>query len=392
MAYNFDTVIDRKHTLSAKYDFMAEHHKPEDTLPLWVADMDFQTPEAVRDALKKAVDHGIYGYSEAKADYYAAVTGWFEHRFGWQTDPKWIVKTPGVVYAVNTAMKSLTREGDAVLIQRPVYYPFTRVIEANRRKLVNNPLIYKDGRYVIDFEDFERKITDNDVKAFILCSPHNPVGRVWTKEELTQMGDICLAHGVTIIADEIHCDFTYPGVKHTVFANIKPEFADHSITCTAPSKTFNLAGLQVSNIFIKNPDLRRNFKDEISASGCGGVGLMGLVACQTAYTRGEAWLDALKDYLKGNLDFVRAFLKDHLPKVRLIEPEGTYLLWLDFNALGLSPDALEDLMVNKARLWLDRGNMFGPEGEGFERFNIACPRATLKQAFERLKAAIDTLA
>ncbi|MDO4288109.1 MAG: aminotransferase class I/II-fold pyridoxal phosphate-dependent enzyme, partial [Eubacterium sp.] len=227
--------------------------------------------------------------------------------------------------------------------------------------------------------------------AFILCSPHNPVGRVWSEAELTKMGDICLAHGVTVIADEIHCDFTYPGARHTVFAKIKPEFSRHCITCTAPSKTFNLAGLQVSNIFIEDPELRRAFKKEMEASGCGGVGLMGLVACQAAYTQGEDWLEALKAYLKENVGFVRDFLKTQLPQVKLVEPQGTYLLWLDFTALNLDPDALEDLMVNKAKLWLDRGNMFGEEGEGFERFNIACPRATLEEAFARLKDAIDTL-
>ena len=391
MTYSFDTIIDRTHTLSAKYDFKAEKGMPDDVLPLWVADMDFKAPEAVTEALQKVLDHGIYGYSDSKPEYDAAVIGWFEKRFGWAPKAEWLTKTPGVVYAVNTAVRSLTREGDAVLIQRPVYYPFTRVIESNHRKVVNNPLVYEDGRYTIDFEDFEQKIIDHQVKAFILCSPHNPVGRVWTVEELTRMGEICLKHQVKVISDEIHCDFTYPGITHTVFANLRPEFSKNCITCTAPSKTFNLAGLQASNIFIEDPDLRAAFRQEITASGSGGVGIMGIVSCQAAYTHGEEWLDALKDYLKGNLDFIRDFLKEELPQVRLVEPEGTYVVWLDFTALGLSPDDLEDLMVRKAKLWLDRGNMFGEEGEGFERFNIACPRQTLKQAFTQLRDAVKTL-
>lgn len=391
MSYNFDEIVDRKNTGSIKYDFAAERGMPEDVLPLWVADMDFKAPQPVIDALVKASAHGIYGYSDVKGDYFDTLHTWFSTRFGWEAEASWLVKTPGVVCAIATAVRGLTEKGDAVLIQRPVYYPFTRCIEVNDRQLVNNPLIYKNGRYSIDFEDFEQKIIDNDVKLFILCSPHNPVGRVWTKEELTRMGDICLAHNVTVVSDEIHADFVYEGQAHTIFASIKPEFADISLICTAPSKTFNLAGLQASNIFIPNRTLRHAFKAEMERSGFSQAGLMGLVACQAAYAHGAEWLAALRQYLASNLSYIRDFLQENLPQVKLIEPEGTYLVWLDFNELGLSEEALEDLIVNKARLWLDRGAMFGPEGEGFERFNIACPKATLEKAFTQLKAAIDTL-
>ncbi|WP_195269291.1 MalY/PatB family protein [Eubacterium sp. 1001713B170207_170306_E7] len=391
MSYNFDEIVDRRNTGSIKYDFATERGMPEDILPLWVADMDFKTPQPVADALVKASAHGIYGYSDVKSDYFDTLHTWYSSRFGWEPEASWLVKTPGVVYAIATAVRGLTEKGDAVLIQRPVYYPFTRCIEVNERQLVNSPLVYSDGRYTIDFEDFEQKIIDNDVRLFILCSPHNPVGRVWTKDELRRMGDICLAHHVTIVSDEIHADFVYEGQTHTIFASIKPEFADISLTCTAPSKTFNLAGLQASNIFIPNRTLRHAFKAEMERSGFSQVGLMGLVACQAAYAHGAEWLEALKRYLTANLAFIRDFLRENLPQVKLVEPEGTYLVWLDFKALGLSEDALEDLMVNKARLWLDRGAMFGPEGEGFERFNIACPKATLEKAFSRLEAAINTL-
>ena len=280
---------------------------------------------------------------------------------------------------------------DSVLIQRPVYYPFTDSILGNDRTLINNPLKLVDGHYEIDLEDFENKIKNNHVKLFILCNPHNPVGRVWSREELIRMGDICLKYGVIIVADEIHADFTYPGYQHTVFANIKQEYADCSITCTAPSKTFNLAGLQVSNIFIKNQQLRRKFRDELIQSGCTGLNTIGLAACQAAYEKGFPWLQELKSYLSGNLDYIRGFLEKELPQLSFVEPEGTYLLWLDCRALGLSDEDLDQFMVHDAKLWLDGGTMFGPEGSGFQRINIACPRATLEKAFMQLKQAVEKL-
>lgn len=391
MSYNFDEVINRKNTGSAKWDFFVENNMPQDCLPLWVADMDFKSPPEVIDALVAASTHGIFGYSDVKSDYFDALYNWYHTRFNWDIKPNWLVKTPGVVFAMSTAVRSLTKKGDAIIIQRPVYHPFSHCIEVNDRKLVNNPLVYREGCYTIDFEDFEEKIITHQVKMFILCNPHNPVGRVWTKDELTHLGNICLRHGVIVVADEIHADFIYAGNTHTVFADIKPAFADISITCTAPSKTFNLAGLQASNIFIPNQGLRHAFKNEMDRCGYKRVGHMGLIACQAAYTYGAEWLSELKDYLTGNLDFIRNFLKENLPQVKLIEPEGTYLIWLDFNVLGLSEDALRDLIVNKAKLWFNEGTLFGPEGQGFERVNIACPRSILEKAFGQLKNAIDSL-
>ncbi len=277
------------------------------------------------------------------------------------------------------------------MIQRPVYYPFSNVIIDNGRTLVNNPLIYNSGTYSIDFEDFEAKIIENGVKLFILCNPHNPVGRVWTREELVRLGDICLRHGVTVISDEIHADFIYSGYRHEVFANIKPEFADITITCTAPSKTFNLAGLQVSNIIISNRELKKAIKNEINKTGHGQINTMGIVACKAAYQYGHEWLQQLKAYLAGNLSFVRNFLAERLHKIKLVEPQGTYLVWLDFRELELTEAELEKLIVRDAKLWLDGGTMFGEEGKGFQRINIACPRVILEKAFLQLEAAVNRL-
>ncbi|HWP50115.1 MAG TPA: MalY/PatB family protein [Clostridia bacterium] len=392
MSNNFDTIIDRHKTDSLKYDFAERRGKPADILPLWVADMDFTAPPAVLKALADRAAHGIFGYSDAaNDDYFNVLSRWYSERFNWRPQPEWLIKTPGVVFAICTAIRALTREGDAVMIQPPVYYPFSESVLENNRRLVVNRLVYADGKYGIDLADFEEKIVSHGVKLFILCSPHNPVGRVWTEEELTVMGDICVRHGVTVVADEIHADFVYPGYRHRVFASLKSTFADISVTCTAPSKTFNLAGLQISNIFVPNADIRRRLRKEINRVGYSQPNVMGLLASRAAYAQGAEWLDELKVYLTGNLTFARSFLASHLPQVRLVEPEGTYLIWLDFSALGLSDQALNDLMVHKAGLWLDGGTMFGEGGEGFQRINIACPRKTLQDALQRLNKAVDTL-
>mgnify|MGYP003101752011 FL=1 len=272
------------------------------------------------------------------------------------------------------AVKAFTNEGDSVIIQQPVYYPFKETIEDNNRVVVNNSLKNVNGHYEIDFEDFERKVKENNVKLFILCSPHNPVGRVWKKWELEKLGDICVENNVTVVSDEIHSDFVYPGNKHTAFANIKEEFQNITVICTAPSKTFNLAGLQVSNIIIPNDKLRKKFRKQISAAGYSQVNALGLVACESAYRNGRQWLDSLKEYLIENINFVRDYLEENIPSVKLIEPEGTYLMWLDFGELGLENEELEDLIINKSGLWLDSGAIFGEDGKGYQRINVACPR------------------
>lgn len=385
---NFDIFIDRHGTNSLKYDFMAERGKPDSLLPMWVADMDFQTAPAILGRLEKTVKHGIFGYSETKEDYYNAVNRWYERHFDWHIEKEWMIKTPGVVFALAVSIRAFTKEGDGVLLQQPVYYPFSEVILDNDRTLVNSALRLVDGHYEMDFEDFERKIIDYRVKLFILCSPHNPVGRVWKEWELKKVGDICRKYGVIVVSDEIHSDFIYPAYKHYVFANLGPEYADIAVTCTSPSKTFNLAGLQISNIFISNPELRREYLRTVAAAGYSQANLMGIVACQAAYEAGEEWLLGLKEYLYGNLTFLKDYLREYLPEIRLIEPEGTYLIWLDFRGLNMTEAERERLIVEKAGLWLDSGAMFGPDGDGFERVNIACPRETLRRALCQLEKAV----
>lgn len=391
MSYNFDEIIDRRNTDCLKYDFAVERGKPADVLPLWVADMDFRTaPHIIEKAVADA-SLGIYGYTESKDDYFQAVANWYRTYFDWNVEKKWLVKTPGIVFAIGLAIKALTKEGDGVMIQQPVYYPFSEVIKDNDRKLVNNALVLRDGHYEIDFEDFEQKIIQEKVKLFVLCSPHNPVGRVWTREELQKIGEICLKYGVKVVSDEIHSDFVYGDRKHYVFTTIDPRFEEFSIVCTAPSKTFNLAGLQASNIFIPNVQIRKAFLKQMSAVGYSQLNMIGLHACKAAYETGREWLEELKVYLKGNLDFVREYLEQNLPQIKLIEPEGTYLIWLDCRALGLPEAKLEHLIVHEAKLWLDSGAIFGKDGEGFERINIACPRAVLEEACKRLHRAVQSI-
>ena len=389
--YDFDKIIDRHGTNCLKFDFAKERGKNGDELSLWVADMDFQVAKPITDALQAQVNHGIYGYSEVKSDYFDIVKNWFKDNFDWEIKKGSLVKTPGVVYAIAMAVKAFTKEGEAVIIQQPVYYPFSEMIIANNRKLVNSPLVLKDGRYEIDFEDFEKKIVENNVKLFILCSPHNPVGRVWSVEELKRIGDICIKHDVVIFSDEIHADFVYEPNKHHVFASLGESYAANSVIATAPSKSFNIAGLQVSNIFIENKKLRDAFRNEIVKSGYSQLNTMGLAAARAAYESGKEWLDEVRAYIKDNLIFFRDYLKENIGELSLIEPEGTYLVWVDFRKLGLSEKQREDLIVNKAKLWIDSGAMFGVDGEGFERFNIACPREYLKMALDSLAKAIKGL-
>ena len=390
MKYDFDTQVSRCGTDAAKYAGLTGAEG--ELLPLWVADMDFPAPPEVVDALQKRVAHGIYGYGDFTNEaYFAPLQRWYSEHFGWKPQREWLVETPGVVFAVYNAVRALTGENDAVLLQEPVYYPFSHAIRDNGRRVAVSELVFEDGRYRVDYDDFERTIDEEGVKAFILCSPHNPVGRVWTRDELTRMGEICLRHGVRVIADEIHADFVRPGHTHTVFASISPAFADMTVTCTAPSKTFNLAGLQASNIFISNEELRDAFKREVGKTGYGEPNILGIVACQAAYEHGADWLAQLKDYLEGNIAYVRDYLSAHIPQIKLVEPEGTYLLWLDCRALGMAPKALDDFMYCRAGLWFDDGPMFGKGGEGFQRMNIACPRATLEKALKRLEDAVNAV-
>lgn len=381
---DFDTVIDRKGTRSLKYDFAVRRGKPENVLPLWVADMDFQTSSYITEALEDMVKHGVFGYSESEEHYFEAVQNWMERHYNWHVKESWMTKTPGIVFALAMAVKAYTQENDAVLIQPPVYYPFKEVVEDNHRRLVNNTLVLGgDGTYTIDYEDFEKKIIEENVKLFILCNPHNPVGRVWTREELERLGEICLKHGVFVVSDEIHADFVFER-KHTVFSEVKEAYRDISMICTSPSKTFNIAGLQISNIFISNPEKATAFRRQVAAAGYSQVGLPGLVACEAAYRHGDEWLEGVLAYIKANAEFTRAYLQEHLPRVKMTKLEGTYLVWLDFRNYGLTDKELDEKILNQAGLWLDSGAVFDKCGEGFQRINIACPRKTLHQALDRL--------
>lgn len=386
----FDKIIDRKGTDSLKFDFAKRCGKPEGLIPLWVADMDFQTSSMILDEIHKRVEHGIFGYTETGEDYFNAVAGWLKKHHNMDIKRNWLVKTPGVVFALAMAVKAYTKENDAVLIQQPVYYPFSEVAEANNRVVISNDLILsEDGKYHIDFDDFEKKIAENGIKLFLLCSPHNPVGRVWTEEELRKIADICIKYNVIIVSDEIHHDFVFEGYRHTSLINIDERLADMCVICTSPAKTFNLAGLQVSNIIIPNAGLRRSFKKQIAAAGYSQLNTIGIAACEAAYKYGGEWLEKIRKYLQENLNYIREYISSELPQIRLIEPEGTYLIWLDFRGLGLSEEELESLIVNKAGLWLDRGNIFGKTGEGFERINIATRKEVLKKALDNIKKCVD---
>ena len=385
---DFDSVTDRKGTKSLKYDFAKRRGKPEDVLPLWVADMDFKTSSYIEDALVERSRHGIFGYSEVQRPYFDIVRAWMKKHHDWDVQERWLVKTPGVVFALAMAVKAYTDRGDGVLIQMPVYYPFSEVIEDNGRKVVSNTLVLgEDNRYHIDFDDFEKKIVEEKIKLFFLCSPHNPVGRVWTREELTRLGDICVKHQVIVVSDEIHHDFVFHG-EHIVFANLKKEYEDISIVCTSPSKTFNLAGMLLSNIFIPNPKLRHKFRKELDAAGISQLGVMGLVACEAAYSKGEEWYQAMYSYVADNIAFTKKYVEEKLPGVRMTEHEGTYLVWLDFRETGLSVEELDEQIVYQAKLWLDSGKIFGESGRGFQRINVACPRSVLSEALERIRKVI----
>lgn len=388
---DFDTIIDRKNTDCLKYDFAKRRGMPEDVLPLWVADMDFKTSSYVEDALAERARHGIFGYSESQTPYFEIVRDWMKRHHDWEVKEPWLIKTPGVVFALAMAVKAYTEPRDGVLIQSPVYYPFSEVIEDNGRRIVSNTLVLgEDHKYHIDFEDFERQIKENQVKLFFLCNPHNPVGRVWTTEELTRLGDICLKYQVTVVSDEIHSDFIFRG-RHQVFADLKREYADITVTCTAPSKTFNLAGLLLSNIFISNRELRHKFRQQVNAAGISQLSPFGLVACETAYTQGEEWYQAMLAYVAENIAFTKEYVEKHLPGVEMVEHEGTYLVWLDFRKTGLSVEELEDLIVNRAKLWLDSGKIFGKSGEGFQRINVACPRQILEEALHRIREQLQAV-
>ncbi len=388
---NFDAVLDRKNTGSMKWDMMEKLNKPKDVLPLWVADMDFKAPDGVIQVLEERIKHGVFGYTKPTSAYYNAIINWMEKRHDWKVKKESIVATPGIVPVLNFIIQEFTQKGDGVLIQRPVYHPFSKAIIQNDRTLINSPLVLNENRYEIDFLDFENKIRDNQVKLFILCSPHNPVGRVWTNEELKTMGDICIKHNVLILVDEIHHDLVFKSYKHIPFASLGQKYANYCITCTAPSKTFNLAGLKVANIIIDNQEILDKFKAYLQRISLMSINMLGISACEAAYQTGGAWLDGLMDYIDENKKYVKEFIEEKFSMINVIDSEATYLLWIDFRNLGLTNKKLEAFMLNEAKLWLNDGYIFGEEGSGFQRMNIACPRSTLVQALKQLEQALQKL-
>ena len=370
MKYDFDEIVPRRGTCSYKWDSC-----PDDgTLPLWVADMDFRTARPVVDALLERVSHGIFGYTKVPDAYYDAVTGWFSRRHGLQIEKDWIIYTSGVVPAVSAIIKAMTVPGDRVLVQTPVYNCFFSSIRNNGCEAVSSPLLRKGNTFSMDFEDFEAKASDPAVKLFILCNPHNPAGRVWTREELLRIGEICTRHGVFVISDEIHCELVYSGYRHIPFASLSGEFARRSVTCLSPSKAFNIAGLQIANIVAADPEVRERIDRAININEVCDVNPFGVLATIAAYNEGEEWLTQLLDYLEGNYEFMKDYCSRNLPEFPLAELQGTYLVWMDCSPLGLPSAALEHELVSEAGIWLNAGTMYGAEGEGFMRWNIACPR------------------
>lgn len=381
MRYDFDERIPRRGTLSYKWDSAAD----ADTLPMWVADMDFRVAPAIVEALRKRVEHGIFGYTRVPDAYYEAVINWFRRRHGWEIRRDWMIYTSGVVPAISAIIKALARPGDKVLVQTPVYNCFFSSIRNNGCELVASPLIYEGRTYRMDYDDLERKAADERVKILLLCNPHNPAGRVWTRAELTRVGEICLRHGVTVVADEIHCELVYPGHVYTPFASLDDEFLRHSVTCVSPSKAFNIAGLQIASIIAFDDDLRRRIDKAININEVCDVNPFGVIATIAAYNEGEEWLTQLLTYLEANYRRFAEFQRTELPDFPIAKLEGTYLVWMDCRALGKPSEELEELLLREEKLWLNAGTMYGAEGEGFMRWNIACPRAVMEEGLKRFR-------
>ncbi|WP_340003212.1 MalY/PatB family protein [Oceanobacillus sp. FSL K6-0127] len=387
----FEELYDRKNTRSVKWDMLQAMFQSEDVLPMWVADMDFKAPEAVNEALIKRAQHGIYGYTIIDETVSGSIVNWLEKRHNWKIDPAWLSYSNGVVTSLHIAVQAFTEPQDKILIQTPVYPPFYNVIEAHDREVIKNPLVNKDNYYTIDFADFENKLKLG-VKAFILCSPHNPVGRVWKQDELEEMARLCLKYDVMILSDEIHADLVFPGQKHIPIASLSEEVANHTITCMAPSKTFNLAGLDASYVITTNTENRKKLDASFNKQGFHNqLNTMGNTAMEAAYTHGEPWLEELNSLLESHTNYVTEMFDQHIPELKVVKTEGTYLLWIDCSALNMDSKSLNKFMIEEAKVGLNTGASYGEAGEQFMRMNIACPRATLEEGVKRIIGAVQTL-
>ncbi len=387
MKYNFDKEICRKNTDSFKWDTMEEKFNTKDAIPMWVADMDFEVSKSIVDGIKERLDHAVFGYGITPDSYFDAFTLWMKNKHNYLIEKDWIVFSPGVVPGISRAVGAFTEKDDEVIVQSPVYHNFYSIIEANGCKVIDNPLVLKDGKYEMDFEDLQRKVTDK-TKMIILCSPHNPVGRVWKKEELRKLGEICLKHNILVISDEIHCDIVYKGYKHTVFSTIDERFKDISIICTAPNKTFNIAGFQTANLVIANDKLREEFNKYNEKQFFYGHSILGNIAQEEAYKNGYEWYEQLMEYLEGNKDFVIGFVENRLPQLKVIKPEGTYLLWIDFSSLNMNEEELNRFLIDDCSVILNEGSEFGSDCVHFQRMNIATQRNNIRKALEKIECEI----
>lgn len=390
MKYNFDIPVDRKNTCSIKWDRYCDGTVDHDVLPMWVADMDFRVPQPVIDTLIEKVQHGIYGYTERSESYYQAIIDWEKRRHDWEIKKEWLYFSPGTVPALHCLAKIFAQTGDKIIVQSPVYYPFFDAIERSGCIVVNNPLQLTNGQYCMDLEDLEKKI-DERVKMLFLCSPHNPGGILWSREYLLRVGELCSKAGVVVVSDEIHADMILYGKKHVPFASLNEECAMISVICTAPSKTFNMAGLQVSNVIIPNPEMAKEYKLALERQAVSEPNLFAMFAAETAYNYGDEWLDQLTAYVEKNHQLVESFIEENIPAVKVIKPQATYLTWLDCRQLGMDTAELENFIKCRAGLGLSQGYIFGQGGEGFVRMNLGCPRSTVQEALTRLRKAVNTL-
>ncbi|RAO98545.1 cystathionine beta-lyase [Petrotoga sp. 9PW.55.5.1] len=390
MKYNFDEIIDRRNTESAKWKALKQLYGREDIIPMWVADMDFKSPPEIIQNLKERADHGVFGYPMIDDNYFDSFVNWVKKRHELNISKEWIITADGVVDALKIAILAFSKPGDKVVIQTPVYYPFYNIIKSNGREILRNSLKIENGNYIMDYEDLEKKLSDKRTKLFILCNPHNPVGRVWTKQELEKLSDLCVKHNVILLSDEIHSDLIYPSNKHIPIVSISQEIKEKSLTFYAPSKTFNLAGLKASYVVIPNNELRNEYKNTIESISSSSLNIFGMIAAKAAYEKGEGWLKELLIYLENNIDFVISFFNDKLPKVKITKPEGTYLMWLDFRAYG-DEEKIKEMLVNKAKVGLEEGSIFGEEGKGYFRMNIGCPKSVIEKVCNNIYNAFKDL-